>query len=129
MEFLNFDETDLKNIKFDQDAPDFEDGDFVEVTFVAEISNWNPDTNEYEVILPYNFLQGRYNHAYFSRDSIQPHVEPYEEGAVYKDPSTGEYYLRLNEAWRAFGSEVTFDDGVFGWSVPEKVLDAQGNPA
>jgi hypothetical protein len=109
-------------------APDFNIGDFVEVSFIAEVSNWNPDTNEYEVILPYNFLQGRYNHAYFPRDSVESYVEPYEEGAVYRDPATGEYYLRMNDSWRAFGSEIPFDDVVFGWSQPEKVLDANGEP-
>lgn len=126
MQFVDLKEEDYKDITFDQDTPDFKEGDMVEVTFIAEVSNYNPETNEYEVLLPYTFLQGRYNHAYFPRDSIEDYIEPWEEGAVYRD-TTGDLYYRSAGVWLAFGSSERFDDGVFAWSNPEKIIDAEGN--
>lgn len=119
-------EENYDDVVLDQDLPDYAVGDHVKVTFIAEVSGFDIKSQEYEVILPYNFLQGRYNHASFHKDDVEFYKEPYEEGAVYKDVNSGDLYYRFDGFWLAFGSNEKYTDDVFGWTEPEKVIDSDG---
>lgn len=128
MEFRNLlEDEEFEGIELDQDAADFSVGDLVRVTFIAEVSGFDSRTQEYEVILPYNFLQGRYNHASFHKDDVEFYKEPFEEGAIYKDTISGDIYYRFDGHWLSFGSNEKYTDDVFGWTEPVKIIDSNGD--